>query len=91
MKKIIITFLTEKGRKAYEEINEAGAAESKVNKRIMKRIARDTVVCKDPLTVEIKIKIPRLAIASEMDKKIIQGLEDKGAKAGRDFDLKVEW
>lgn len=89
MKKILIYFLTKKGREAYEAVEEAGKKESGINKRIMKRIARDSIISRDPLTVEINIKVPRLAIASEFDKQIIKGLEAQGAKLDKDFNLKV--
>lgn len=91
MKEILIYFLTVKGCKAYASIDEAGQKESKINKKIVKRIYKDSVVSKDPLIVRILIKIPRLAVATEFDKQIIKGLEDKGAKNEKDFKLEVKY
>jgi hypothetical protein len=91
MKEIDIFFLTQKGIDAYRAVEKAGEGEKGINKRIVRRIYRDSVVSEDPLVVRVKIKIQRLAIVTELDKQIIKGLEDKGAKNGKDFKLEVKW
>lgn len=91
MKKIVVRFLTEKGVSAYWQTEEAGKNETLQNKMIMRKIARDKVISKDPLVVEIDIKVPRLAIQSKMDELVVQGLEKCGAKKDKDFTIEVKW
>ena len=91
MKEIDIFFLTKKGIEAYRAVEKAGEAETGLNKRIVKKIYRDSVLSEDPLVVRVKIKIPRLAIAQELDKGIIKGLEDKGAVVNKDFRLEIKY
>lgn len=91
MKKIIVKFLTKKGEKAYHKVEEAGKQESKINKRIMKMIARDNTISKEPLTIEIEIKIPRLAIKAEMPEKIVEGLAKFDAVKGIDYTMDIQY
>ena len=91
MKEIDVFFLTKKGVEAYRAVDKAGEKETGLNKRIVKRIYRDSVISEDPLVVRVKIKIPRLAVAQELDKGIIKGLEAQGAKDGEDFRLEVRY
>ena len=91
MKEIDVFFLTRKGIEAYRAVEKAGEKETGINKRIVKRIYRDCIISQDPLIVRVKIKIPRLAVAQELDKGIIKGLEDKGAKNETDFRLEVRY
>lgn len=90
MKKITLTFLTEKGIKAYEAVEEEGKRQSWKEKQISRKVCRDSVVCKDPLTVEIKVKIPRLAIQVDLPAQIKDGLNQKGAVIDKDYTMEIK-
>lgn len=90
MNLIILKFLTEKGAKAYQKVDEEGKKESWQNRQIARRVARDRIVCQNPFTVEITIKIPRLAIQIDMPAQIEEGLSNYGAKLDRDYTMEVK-
>jgi hypothetical protein len=89
MNKIIITFLTEKGRKAYNEIEEEGKKQSWKNRRISNSVASDEVISENPFRVRINIKIARLAVMVKLDEQTKIALEKKGLKEGKDFTMLV--
>lgn len=91
MKELIITFLTERGEDAYRKVDEAGSHETGINKRIVKRVYKDKVLSEKPLIIWIGVKIPRLAVATELDKQIIRGLESYGAKIDIDFKIEIRY
>jgi len=91
MREILIFFLTKKGEAAYKKIDEAGSKETGINKRIVKRIYHDVMMSAEPLVVKVIIKIPRLAVATELDKQIIKALEGAGAVNGIDFRLEIKY
>lgn len=90
MKRILLKFLTEKGVKAYRQTEEAGKKESRMNRRIVKTVFRDKEVSQDPLTIEIEIKSPRLALTIDLPSQIKTGLEKLGAKQDKDFTMEVQ-
>ena len=92
MKKIIVSFLTDKGEEAYQQSLIAEKKETWTNKAIMSKIIHpEVIVSKKPLIVETSIKISWLAVQVKLDDLIIQGLEKLGAKNNKDFKIKIEW
>lgn len=89
MKEIILTFKTEKGEQAYKKVDEEGKKQSFMDRKISKAVASDKVVSKNPLIVNISIKVQRLAVHVELDKKVKEALEKFGAVEGVDYSMKV--
>ena len=91
MREIILTFNTKKGEKAYHEVEADGKAQSYMDRKIGKAVARDKITSKKPLTVQIKVKVRRLAIATKLDEQIVLALKKKGAKKGIDYEMEVSY
>lgn len=91
MKEIILTFKTKKGTKAYYEIEKEGKARPFMERKISKAIAKESIVCQDPLTVGLKIKVQRLALQIKLDEQIITALAKKGAKKGIDYNIEIKY
>jgi len=91
MKKIILEFKTKKGEKAYYKVEEEGKAQSYLDRKIGRAVARESILSKEPLTIELKIKVKRLAIKVGLDNQIIQGLKKHGAIKGVDYDMEVKF
>ena len=89
MKEIMLTFLTEKGRKVYEVIDAEGKKQSWKDRKIAHAVADDEVVSQKPFVVRIKIKIGWLAVQVKLDEQTKIALERKGLKEGKDFTIKV--
>jgi len=91
MKEIVLTFKTPKGEKAYHEVDDEGKAQSYLERKIAKAVAKDSIISKDPLTVRIKIKVSRLAVQVKLDEQVVDALKKKGAVIGKDYDLQVRY
>lgn len=86
MKKITLKFLTDNGINAYREIQKT---KSKLKDRmIVNALFTDKEISKDPLIIEINIKMSWMAVKIELDKQVIEGLKQKGAV--KDIDYKIE-
>ena len=85
MKLIKIEFLTEKGKKAYNEI-------SKVKQSIKERMIVNTAFKErkiDESRVEIDIKISWLAIKIRLEENIIETMSFKDCKRNIDYTMEV--
>jgi len=91
MKEILLKFLTKRGEEAYAKVEAEGKAQSRLDRRIAKSVARDTVIQKSPLVVKIKIKIKRLAVQVQLDKQVVEALKKFGAKENKDFEIEVTY
>lgn len=89
MKIIILKFLTKKGEDAYMKIMEEGKKQSWTDRQISKKVADDSITNTNPLVVEIRVKIPWLAVQVELDKQIITGLEKYKALLDKDYKMEV--
>ena len=89
MKEILLTFKTKKGETAYKKSEEEGGKASRLEKRAVKCIFRDSITNKDPLTVLITIKSVRMAVQLDLTKQIEDGLAKFGAKKDRDYSMQV--
>lgn len=90
MKLITLTFRTEKGEAAYRKVEAEGKKASFMEKQIVKKVCRDRVVSLKPLTVEIKVKIPRLAVQLDLEAQVEASLSKFGAKKDIDYVMVVE-
>lgn len=90
MKEIILIFKTTKGVKAYEQSETEGSTKSKMEMRIVRCLFKDSIINRDPLTIQIKIKSERMAIRIDLPKQIENGLSKFGAKKGVDYELKIK-
>ena len=90
MKEIVLIFKTEKGRKAYEESEAEGKKASAFEKRAVRCLFRDSVICKDPLTVQIRIKSERMTVQIDLPKQIEDGLSKFGAVKDKDYSMDVK-
>lgn len=90
MKTITLKFLTEKGVQAYHSVEEAGKKESWKNRQISKKVCTDHVINKDPLTIEIRVKIPRLAVQIDLPEQIRIGLAGQGAVPNIDYTMDIQ-
>lgn len=89
MKRILMQFLTETGVQAYNAVEEEGKKQSWKDRKISQKVCTDKVISKDPLTIQIDVKIGWLAVQVELDKQIVQGLEKFGAVQDQDFTMEV--
>lgn len=90
MKQIILNFLTEKGAEAYRKVENAGKQESWKNRKISEKVCTDRIISKNPLVVEINIKIGWLAVQVQLPDKIKEGLAKFGAVQDRDYTMVIE-
>lgn len=91
MKEIILRFLTKKGEEAFHKVEEEGKSQSYMDKKIGKAVAKEIILSKKPLIVNIKVKVKRLAVQVELDKQVIIGLEKYGAKQNIDYEMEVRY
>lgn len=90
MRKITLKFKTKKGENAYKELDKKGKQESYKNKLIVKGFYKEKTINHDPLTIEIKIKIPWLAVQVNLDQQIKTKLKELGLQQSIDYTIKVE-
>jgi len=86
MKKITIKFITDKGINAYKKIS--SQKQTWKEKQILKTIFREIQISET--IIEIKIKIPRLAVQVKLDKKIEEGMSIERCKRDIDYIMVVE-
>ena len=89
MKEILVTFLTDAGKKAYEEIELEGRKQSWHDRKVSNAVAVDEVVSQKPFVVRIKIKIGWLAEQVKLDEQTRMALLKKGLVENKDFKIKV--
>jgi len=89
MKEIVLFFKTEKGEKAYHQVDAEGKAQSFMDRKISRAVAKDSIVATNPLTVKIRIKVERLAIQIQLDEQIVTALKKYGAVRDTDYTMKV--
>lgn len=89
MKRITIRFLTLTGETAYHKVCEEGEKNPWHDRQVAKSVAKDKVVQKSPLVVEIKVKIPWLGEKTQLDHQIVLGLQKHGAEKDKDYTLEV--
>lgn len=88
---IFLNFLTEKGADAYSKVDEAGKKESWKNRKIAEKVCTDRIVSKNPLVVEIKIKIMWMAVQIDLPEQIRTGLAKFDAVEGNDYTIEVKY
>jgi len=91
MKEIILKFKTVNGEEAYHLIDAEGKRQPFKERQVAKAVAKDKIISKNPLVVKVKIRVRRLAVAVELDKKIVEALRKAGAKENTDYDMEVVW
>ena len=91
MKNIVLKFKTEKGEKAYQKVEEDGKAQSYLDRKIGRAVAKESIISKNPLTIKIKVKVKRLAVKVKLDEQIVDGLKKYGAKVGVDYDIYIKY
>jgi len=89
MKKILLKFLTEKGRRAYYSVEKEGEAQNIAQKKAVQAVAKDTVISENPLIV--RVKVSRVARIAKVDivNPIRKGLLKYGAEEGTDYTMEV--
>lgn len=90
MDKIILKFLTAKGEEAYRSVEEEGKRQPWKDRKIAEKVCTDKIISKNPLTVEINIKIGWLAVQVELDKQIVTGLDKFGAVQDKDYTMDIQ-
>lgn len=88
---ILMTFLTDKGCKAYYSVEAEGKKQSWKERQIANRVCEDRVINKDPLKVQIDVKIAWLAVQVDLPTQIEAGLEKFGAVKDKDYTMEVSW
>ena len=86
MNKIIIEFLTEKGKDAYKEIS--GIKQTIRERLITSRTFKEIKI--DEGKIEIEVKIPWLGEQFKLDEKIIETMTLKDCDRDLDYTLEVE-
>ena len=90
MLKYKLVMLTDAGREAYKKVEEAGKKESFMNKQIVKKVLSEKVIEKNPLTVLIEVKIPRLAPVLNIAGQIEESMKKYGAVNTVDYMIQEE-
>lgn len=85
--KYILKFLTKKGVEAYRDIKAEKV--SLKGKLIVKKIFREKEISDNPLTIEIRVLIPWLAIQERIDNKIIEQMSLRLCERDLDYTLEV--
>lgn len=83
----ILQFLTEKGEEAYKIISNVRVPLRE--RMITNKIFREKEIDDNPLTIEINVLIPWLAVQEQIDQKIIDQLSSKGCERDLDYTLEV--
>lgn len=91
MKLIILTFKTPLGDEAYKKVQEEGKKQSRMDRAIAKRVCKEVVIGNNPTVLEMRVKVPRLAVACELDKQVKTGLAKFGAVADKDYSMEVRY
>lgn len=90
MRKITLTFITETGEKAYEQIEIEGKKQKFRDRKISESVTKDYVIGRNPLIVEVRIKIQWLAKKIELNEQIIDALKKYDAFIDVDYTILIE-
>jgi len=88
---ILLRFKTKKGEDAYRKVEEEGKAQSYMDRKIGRAVARETVLSKKPLIIKIHVKVKRLAVRIKLDEQVTVGLAKHGAKLDTDYTMEVTY